>query len=78
MGRILLVIGAAALFVVWLMMRREVKRVGERLRQSEAARAARMRRGRQGPARDPAAETLEIDPATGVYRPRGDRDDARR
>ncbi len=74
MGRILLVIGAAALFIVWLVMRREVQRVGERLRQSEASRAARMRRGRRDPGAEAPAETLERDPKTGVYRPRGQQD----
>lgn len=76
MGRIMLVVAAAGLFVVWLMMRREIRRVGERLRTSEAARAARMRRGSDR-ARDPGVETLEKDPRTGVYRPRPDHDDRR-
>lgn len=75
MGRIMLVVAALGLFVVWLMMRREIRRVGERLRTSEAARAARMRRGGQGrPAADAGVQTLEKDPETGVYRPRSDRE----
>ena len=72
MGRILLVVAAAALFIIWLMMRREVRRVGERLRRSEAERAARMRRR---PTREVPSETLERDPETGVYRPRKDPSD---
>ena len=81
MTRILLVVAAAALFVVWLFMRREMRRVGEQLRNSEARRAARMRERRGSGTSEASAtgvETLERDPKTGVYRPRADQDDPSR